>query len=164
MKTYSQLVIGALHDFIDDENHRIYFKQGVQWTYPERNHWRWLEIQILPTGPLLSEMLPTPLLDVPASPNFGDSLKFEVIDTLSLDDHTEYVVHIICNLKEWYPIVDTYILRRFNDFKAFYDTITAYMEEHSLEVPVPRVREGSFIGRCVFSVAAVFVLFSSSFH
>lgn len=148
MKEYLQRVIAALHDFIDDENKRVYLHNGVQWNYPEKNHWRWLEIHVLPDG---AEKVPVtePLLSPPAEPVFGDSLKFEVLETVTIDDHSEYVVHITTNLKTWHPITDTLCLRRFNEFKEFYNTLNEYMDKKSIEVGMPRVGDGSYIGRYV---------------
>lgn len=146
MKEHLQRVLTALHEFIDDENKRIYLPAGVQWHYPEKNQWRWLEIHILPDGsekPKVAE----PLLPIPTSPEFGESLKFEVLDTLSINDHAEYIIHITSNLKEWHPISDTFVLRRFNDFKDFYNKLNEYMEHHEVEIGMPQVPDGSYIGR-----------------
>lgn len=146
MKDYLQRVVAALHDFIDDENKRVYLKSGVQWNYPEKNHWRWLEIHVLPDGqtaPPAGE----PILPPPTAPEYGDSLKFEVLETVSIDDHAEYVVHITTNLKAWAPTRNTLVLRRFNDFKDFYNTLNEYMDSKAIEVGMPRVGEGSYIGR-----------------
>jgi hypothetical protein len=148
MKDYLQKVLIALHEFLDDENRRVYLSQGVQWHYPEKNQWRWLEIHILPDGvePPKSE---EPLVAAPTEPQFEDSLKFEVLDTLSVNDHAEYIIHITTNLQQWYPIVDTFVLRRFNNFKDFYNKLNEYMEQHEVEIGMPQVPDGSFIGRFV---------------
>jgi len=146
MKDYLHRVVAALHDFIDDENRRVYMHHGMQWHYPEKNQWRWLEIHILPDGSELPKA-EAPLIPVPTEPLFGDSLKFEVLDTLSIDDHAEYVIHITTNVREWHPISDTFILRRFNDFKEFHNVLHEYMEQHQVEVGMPEVPEGKYIGR-----------------
>lgn len=147
MKDYLQRVIAALHDFIDDENKRVYLKNGVQWNYPEKNHWRWLEIHVLPDGATSTPAPAEPLLTVPAEPIYGDTLKFEVIETVSIDDHAEYVVNIETNLKSWAPATKTIVLRRFNDFKEFYNVLNEYMDSKAIEVGMPRVGDGSYIGR-----------------
>lgn len=146
MKAYLQCVIIALHDFIDDENKRVYLKSGVQWNYPEKNHWRWLEIHVLPDG---QQIVPPgqPLLTLPVEPQYGDTLKFEVLETVTIDDHVEYVVHIATNLKSWAPVTNTLVLRRFNEFKEFYNTLNEYMDAKGIEVGMPRVGDGSYIGR-----------------
>lgn len=146
MKDFLLRTIAALHDFIDDENKRVYLKHGIQWHYPEKNQWRWLEIHILPDGSEIPKCDP-PTSEPPAEPEWGDSLKFEVLDTLSINDHAEYVIHITTNLKAWHPITDTFVLRRFNDFKEFYNLLHEYMEQHEIEIGVPQAPDGSFIGR-----------------
>lgn len=146
MKDFVHKVLTALHEFIDDENSRSYMPVGVQWHYPEKNHWRWLEIHILPDG-IKSEPSPEPLVAVPTAPEFGDLLKFEVLDTLSIDDHAEYIIHIKSNLAEWSPIGDTFVLRRFNDFKDFYNKLHEYMDSHDVEIGMPQVPDASYIGR-----------------
>jgi glycerophosphoryl diester phosphodiesterase len=148
MKDYLNQVVTALHHFIDDENNRVYLVHGVQWHYPEKNHWRWLEIQILPDGSdKPSPPTNSPAFEPPKAPVLGETLKFEVLDTLQRNDHSEYVVHVSSNLPEWYPLTDTFMLRRFNDFKEFYNTLNEYMEEHQVEIGMPCVPDGSFIGR-----------------
>lgn len=148
LQAYQMQVTEALHAFLDNENARIYLPLNIEWNYPEKNSWRWLEINVLPDGSSPLQKLPTPKFQIPTKPTFSDMLRFEVLEsTIEVSGHTEYIIKIVTELESWYPITSTCVLRRFNDFKSFYGELNKYTEENNIDIGIPEIPEGSFIGR-----------------
>lgn len=146
--------------FIDDENERVYIHKGVQWYNPDKNLWRWIEIQVSKSSlsddvSLKNKSKEDGDVDdinnnkkslIP--PEFGQKIEFNIRDTIDMDGHTEYFISVQTNIKEWYPYTTHYVLRRYNDFKEFYETMKDVMVQLGIDttnlLPFP---EPKVIGR-----------------
>lgn len=120
-----------LQAFIDDENNRKYLHKGVQWYNPDKNFWRWIEIQVLPDDQEKPEPNP-PSRPLPEEPESGQDMELNIVDTVDLDGHTEYLISVETNILNWYPYMKHHVLRRYNEFKAFYGKLKNFMVEQGL--------------------------------
>lgn len=141
-----------VQSFIDDENERVYIHKGVQWYNPDKNLWRWIEVQVSsvksdPKGESMDDESRN-LKPRASPPDFGQKIEFNVRDTIDFGGHTEYFVSVQTNLSVWYPYSSHYVLRRYNDFKEFYEQITKVMQQQGIDgknlLPFP---EAKVIGR-----------------
>lgn len=144
-----------IQKFIDDENERVYIHKGVQWYNPDKNLWRWIEIQV--SKPKESdEKKQVSKEDAEEDnnkrnlipPEFGQKIEFNIRDTVDMGSHTEYFISVQTNLSDWYPYSTHYVLRRYNEFKAFYETMKEVMIQLGIDtsnlLPFP---EAKVIGR-----------------
>jgi hypothetical protein len=152
-------LLEALHLFIDDEN-RIYMPQGWYWTYPENHGWLWVELRRIkdtdPVGMALRQRLPQslPNLPLPTAPEWGLNMKMTVLHTMKVDKHTEYLIAVETDLGKWAPYSLTYALKRYSDFEAFYQQLTAFIRHNSIQVTLPSFPDKG-IGIHVTSKSAV---------
>lgn len=162
-------LLEALHLFIDDEN-RNYIPKGWYWTYPENHGWLWMEFRRLapnesslhssspssslstsPASSALGQMLKQRLISsppnvpIPPTPEWDLDIKITILHALKVDTHTEYLIYIENNLGKWTPHNIVYALKRYNDFLAFYQQLTAFIRIHSLDASLPPFPEKDLI-------------------
>lgn len=146
LKAFYDKVSKWLQSFIEDENIRVYLPKGVQWYSPDKNHWKWLEIQILPEA----ESIPSEQVvkfPIPEPPEFGLYLEFKVGPNIESNGHTEYLIELNTNVKEYYPYTKHYSLRRYNDFKTFHQQLKMYMYNQNIDIRLPDLPEPKVLGR-----------------
>lgn len=136
-----------LQAFIDDENNRTYLHKGVQWYNPDKNFWRWIEIQVLPEDKEKPE--PTqPSRPLPEAPQYGQEIEFTVGESIELNGHTEYLITVKTDLLNWYPYFNHHVLRRYNEFKTFHKKLREFMTEQGLnQYNLPELPEASILSR-----------------
>lgn len=135
-----------LQAFIEDENARVYISKGVQWYSPDKNQWKWIEIQVLQDKddiPKAKEVKH----EITKAPEFGQYIEFIVGPNIERNNHTEYLIEIKTNIKEYYPYFNHYVLRRYNEFKAFHQQLKMYMYAQNIEIRLPDIPSPQVLGR-----------------